>query len=170
MAYNNYGAFVFQDGKRRRDREDVAVFDDENNELPSGARIFANIQKRIADGHGAEGGGQPWWEHTHHAVLGDGDVRLAGYKNYAAELYHRRPDGTVERIGLEQFDPEWDGDDVYQMVASCRGEYAGCVFDIVADIDTVRRLKLRLVEPDGSVWEGECGAQFGAGFEKDDNG
>lgn len=42
MAYSNYGAFVYKNGERRKDREDVAVFDDHLKDYPSGARIWVN--------------------------------------------------------------------------------------------------------------------------------
>lgn len=43
MAYSDYGAFTFRNGERRCDKEDVGVYDTDESALPSGMRIFANI-------------------------------------------------------------------------------------------------------------------------------
>lgn len=49
MAYSDYGAFVYLNGGRRTDKEDVGVYDTDEASLPSGLRIYANIMKH----HGA---------------------------------------------------------------------------------------------------------------------
>ena len=54
MAYNDYGAFVYFNGKRRTDKEDVGVYDTDEASMPSGLRVFANILK-------LDGGGK-WLE------------------------------------------------------------------------------------------------------------
>lgn len=88
MAYNDYGAFVTMNGKRREDKEDVGVFDSEEAGLPSGARIYANILKS-ADGP------REWWRHSHHGVMGDGSVRCACYKGGLPEVWEW-PEGADE--------------------------------------------------------------------------
>lgn len=88
MAYNDYGAFVTMNGKRREDKEDVGVFDSEEAGLPSGARIYANILKS-ADGP------REWWQHSHHGVMGDGSVRCACYKGGLPEVWEW-PEGADE--------------------------------------------------------------------------
>ena len=50
MAYSDYGAFVYFNGKRRTDKEDVGVYDTDEASLPSGLRVFANIMKRDGGG------------------------------------------------------------------------------------------------------------------------
>lgn len=45
MAYNDYGAFVYLNGKRRTDKEDVGVYDTDEASLPSGLRVFTNQLK-----------------------------------------------------------------------------------------------------------------------------
>lgn len=40
MAYNDYGAFVYLNGKRRTDKEDVGVYDVDEAYLPSGLRVY----------------------------------------------------------------------------------------------------------------------------------
>lgn len=71
MAYSDYGAFVYRNMDRRRDREDGGAF------------------ARDADGKDGYG--------CYHAVLGDGDIRLCIYKTSEAnaELMYL-PDGSSE--------------------------------------------------------------------------
>lgn len=45
MAYSDYGAFVYLNGERRTDKEDVGVYDSDEASLPSGLRVYANIIK-----------------------------------------------------------------------------------------------------------------------------
>ncbi len=79
MAYGNYGAFVFLNGERRTDKEDVGVYDTDEASMPTGLRVYANLIK--LDGSGK------WFEHSHHGVLGDGSVRVGCYKQGWPELY-----------------------------------------------------------------------------------
>lgn len=162
MAYSNWGGFVFTgDGRRRTDREDVAVFNDDEADLPSGARIFANLAKNL---HRPEGQTQ-WYEHSHHVVLGDGPVRLCGYK-LTPELWHR-DDGGVYRIDLDQFVilRDVDGDPM-----TYTGEYAGATFSVAhttmdgSPFGERERLLMRFTEADGVVWHARCGMGYGAGF------
>ena len=158
MAYSNWGAFVYKDGARRKDREDVGVFDDDEKDVPSGLRIFANIIKG-REKYGSDPSAQPWFEDSHHAVLGDGPVRLAGYK-YKPELYRVAEDGTVADIGFDQFETVL-GD--YGTVESSRGEFEGCTFEVLLDDDTGNHIDLKLTEADGAQWTARCGYLYGAG-------
>ena len=63
MAYSDYGAFVYLNGKRRTDKEDVGVYDTDEASLPSGIRIFANILKHPD--------GCEWFEQDHPRVCGE---------------------------------------------------------------------------------------------------
>lgn len=74
MAYSDYGAFTYRNDERRRDKEDVGVYDTDEGALPSGVRIFVNIIKNRDRGSGE------WWQHSQHGVMGDGPVRVACYK------------------------------------------------------------------------------------------
>lgn len=92
MAYSDYGAFVYEDGRRRRDREDAEAFSDDLADLPSGTRIYAHLLGQIADGKldgdgEADGDGLP--DGIFHAVMGDGPVRVCLYKCglYASHIY-----------------------------------------------------------------------------------
>lgn len=150
MAYSNWGAFVYKDGERRTDKEDVGVWDTEEACVPTGLRIFANILKnRVREN-------DDWCNHSHHAVLGDGKVRLCGYKCYP--YLYIWVNGKSEAI-------------------STRYEYGKCTYedDIPIEVDGEtwfysydtgdNSVELTLVEPDGSVWTSECGYMIGAGFE-----
>ena len=67
MTYSNWGAKVFRNGKRMKNREDVGVYDEDEANLPSGMRIWANLIKlRQKKEEEVE------WKHAYHAVLGDG--------------------------------------------------------------------------------------------------
>lgn len=79
MAYNDYGAFVYLNGERRTDKEDVGVYDTDEASLLSGLRVYANIMKH-PDGF-------EWFEFSHHGVMGDGNVRVGCYKQGWPEVY-----------------------------------------------------------------------------------
>lgn len=111
MAYNDYGAFVFCDGKRRKDKEDVFAFEEQATcvgvdlaSLPSASRIYAVIGAELENAgkeSGTDTAARPFWERMpFHSVLGDGDVRLCIYKAdlNSACLLIRSEDGDVECI------------------------------------------------------------------------
>lgn len=155
MAYSNWGAFVHKDGVRRTDREDVAVFNDDEKDSPSGARIFLNILKnreRYPDGN------PPWHESSQHAVLGDGPIRLVGYKNYAS-LYELTDDGEVVDVDLAPFKTGEDDDGYEQPIHE--GKYKGVPFKAVSSNGNM--IDLELTEADGASWEARCGMSYGAG-------
>lgn len=61
MTYSNWGAFVYKNGERQRDR------------------ILANLLKLKEQGRLEDC--KPW-ESCQHAVLGSGAIRLCGHKSY----------------------------------------------------------------------------------------
>jgi len=149
MAYGNWGAFVYQNEARRTDKEDVGVFDTDESTCPSGARIFVNIlknQEKFPDGK------EPWYMHSHHAVLGDGDVRLCGYKNWAELWVCKR--GEPERIEI---------DDDEDSCGSGEIDIDGNVWKYEYRMYDTTYVDLELIEPDGSVWKSKCGYAYGAG-------
>lgn len=155
MAYSNWGAFVYCGDKRRRDCEDVPVFGDRSDEAgaPPGARIWINLLKARASGIDA------WWRHAHHAVLGDGPVRLCGYKS-SPELYVLRTGATgPERIEIAFYDADYNRKGV-------SGENDGFRWSAEPS-DEPEGVFLTLVEPDGKVWSARCGYCIGAGHEDD---
>lgn len=156
MAYGNWGAFVYEDDVRRPDKEDVGVFDIDENRFPSGCRIFANImknQEKYPDGNA------PWYTNSHHAVLGDGVVRMCGYKA-SAELWVCRGETPErpERIELETGEDESDSGEI---------EIDGKTWEWSFEQYDGNMVDLTLVEPDGTRWTATCGYQYGAGHMED---
>ena len=133
MAYSDYGAFVYKDGRRRTDREDVGVFDDDERELPAAQRTYANLIKNRDRVFPSDDAG--WAAHSHHAVLGDGPVRLAGHKQHA-ELW-MQINGELVRVTL----PE----------GAASGELAGCTYQVTAP-EGNDTFDLAFTEADGSTW------------------
>lgn len=154
MAYSNWGAFVYENGKRRFDKEDVGVFNTDEHTCPSGLRIFANIMKnqdKFPEGK------IPWYTHSHHAVLGDREVRLCGYKS-SPELWVCRGN-TPERIPLDE-----DNEDCSVNGTVDANEKT---WKYVFAMYNGNMVDLRLEESDGTVWTSTCGYQYGAGHMED---
>lgn len=152
MAYSNWGAFVYRNSERRTDKEDVEVFDTDEAAVPTGYRIFANILKN------KDRDDDNWANHSHHAVLGDGPVRLCcGYKCYP-ELWHMTDNGP-EQIDLKKFAEFEEDEEIFDY----SGELDGYKFSTLS-INDGNRVELRLEEPDGTVWTSICGFEYGAGF------
>lgn len=160
MAYSNWGAFVHKDGERRRDREDVGVFDTDEANIPTAFRIFYNIMKN-REKYGDDR--YPWHKHSHHAVLGDGPVRMCGYKR-SPELWVMDEEGNAEQIKLPEPDyakKEWDISREGKLEV-VKGVYTWKFHQYDEDL-----IDLELIEPDGTVWKSTCGYEIGAGFVKD---
>ena len=149
MAYSNWGAFVYKDGKRRSDKEDSGVFDTDESSCPSPLRIFANLlktQKTFPEGKA------PWFLHSHHAVLGDNEVRFCGYKSWA-ELWICH-DGRPERVTLDCVNVDADSGEVRIEDNTWKYSYS---------MHNDNMIDLELLEPDGAVWTATCGYRYGAG-------
>ncbi len=175
MAYSNWGSFVYKNGERQKDREDVAVFNTDEATYPTGYRIFVNLLKN-KEKYGKEGEGRetPWHEHSHHAVLGSGPVRLCAYKCHA-ELFVMQPDGEVKRIELPDLcsadgeirdaslyyfvDEEKYGKEKKEQMKLACGSYYYSIRHFDGNM-----IELTLKEPDGTVWTSKCGYCFGAGW------
>lgn len=88
MAYSDYGAFVYLNGERRTDKEDVGVYDTDEASLPSGIRVYANIMKHHD--------GFEWFEFSHQIsnLQGFGDKCLVNINNVTymevVDEYERR--------------------------------------------------------------------------------
>ncbi len=163
MAYSNWGAFVYKDGVRRPDKEDAGVFDTDEANLPSGMRIFANLIKTgyLVDDPNIkmtkEEHELDWARHSHHAVLGDGAVRLCGYKNWA-ELWVVE-EGKIKRLPLQ----EWGEDDEDQETQFGEVSIEGNIWKWRFNQFDENKINLSLMEPDGSKWTSRCGYCYGAG-------
>lgn len=161
MAYSNWGAFVYCNNERRKDKEDAGVFDAEEANLPSGLRIYFNLLKLNNSG---ELGDEFWYRHSHHAVLGDGPVRLACYK-ITPELWVLNEE-TPQQVDLDQYkihdeDQESQDNDWYD-THDYKGEFEGYKFSCINYENNI--VELILEEPNGNKWSSKCGFEYGAGF------
>lgn len=162
MAYNDYGAFVYLNGERRTDKEDVGVYDADEASMPSGLRVYANILK-------LNGGGK-WFESSHHGVMGDGRVRVGCYKQRWPEVYVWE-DGKDEPT-LYTFDDlsrkfGWDdhveyGADEYDK----EFDFLGWHFRFrCGDCDDTPKYHAIMTNLDGETWKCDYDYMFGAGFD-----
>ena len=153
MAYSDYGAFIYKNGKRRQDKEDVAVFatDEEmfgtdSANVPSGARIWVSLMHRKGE--------YSWLNSIHHGVMGDGPVRVMCHKQGLPQIYEMTDDGPKEiKYCDESVDPYEYG--------TIDFEYKGHKFHF----EDGHPYTMTMTEPDGTVWLGEYDYEYGAGFE-----
>lgn len=155
MAYSDYGAFVYCNGERRTDKEDVAVFasDEEtfgrdSSEIGSGMRIWASLLKAKQDGKELN-----WLEYIHHGIMGDGAIRVVCHKQGLPQIYE-----LSEQIKFDNDFPE--GLDYYEY-APIDFSYKGYEFHFESGHPYLATMK----EPDGTFWRCEYDYEYGAGFE-----
>lgn len=165
MAYSDYGAFVYRNGERRRDKEDVAVFASdeetfgcESECVPSGLRIFVSLMKARNDGEE-----RTWVQHIHHGVIGAGCVRVACYKQGRPSIYELADDGEIREVKYGEDSIEDYQEFMYEY-GVIRFEHKGYKFVFSSGHPYVAEM----TEPDGTEWRCEYDYQFGAGFEDDD--
>lgn len=142
MAYGNWGATVFCNGERRRDREDATPW---REDQPSGYHQAFGIG--VKNGVIAIDANLS----AHHAVLGTGAVRLCGYKCYPALFVN----GCEVKLTLE-----FPGDG--ERVSMGGSLHTGHEWRATMRTNFVN---LYLRDPDGAVWTATCGYEYGAGFE-----
>lgn len=155
MAYSDYGAFVWLNGERRKDKEDVAVFasDEEtfggsSESIPSGARIFVSILHRKEKGE--EWG---WLESIHHGIMGDGDIRVVCHKQGLPEIYEATKDGFKR---IEFCDDSTD----YFWFDTIHFEYKGHKFLFESGSPYYAEMET----PNGDKWECRYDYEYGAGW------
>lgn len=174
MAYSDYGAFVYLNGKERQDKEDVGVYDTDEADLPSGLRIFANIMKNNKNKY------TEWWQHSQHGVMGDGAVRVACYKQGFPTIYYwkkgddkpleLRSDAIIRKLGLEKEKYVWhdEDDDEYSFdfaYPEIHFEYEGYNFTFISSTYTQsRHYHAEMGCPNGDSWYCNYDYGFGAGF------
>lgn len=146
MAYGNWGAFVYKNGERQKQREDNAPFYEE--ELTPGyyQAFGGNDEKgnRLSTGKNL---------YCVHASLGNGRLRLCGYKNSPMLFIDgKEVDIDSYKKGLEiegRWDNSYEGEiDGYSFKVN---QYDGNMVDLV------------LIEPDGTKWTSTCGYEYGSG-------
>lgn len=167
MAYSDYGAFVYMNDCRRPDKEDVGVFDTEEASLPSGLRIYANIMKNM------ENGEDRWWKHSHHGVMGDGDVRVACYKQGWPFIYYWEDgeddssfvtyDSLSRKFGWDDFD-EYGGIRYAPCAYHKEFDFHGWHFTFDGnDYGGTPKYSAEM-ERDGEHWKCDYDYMFGAGI------
>lgn len=168
MAYSDYGAFVYLNGKRRTDKEDVGVYDADEACLPSGLRVFANHMKLNTGGE--------WFESSHHGVLGDGAVRVGSYKQGWPEVYEweegadkptRYTFNDISRkFGWGNY-VEYDGRRYAPDEYDKEFDFLGWHFHFWGDDFGGTPAYSATMSRDGEFWSCEYDSSFGAGFDDD---
>lgn len=150
MAYGNWGAFVYKNEVRQKNREDNTPY--QEDELEAGYwQAFSGVDE---NGNRTLTGAKL---HCVHASLGSGKVRLCAYKNYP-ELYL---EGKEVEIKDNTDEYSEDDDEIH-----AKGEIEGYKF-------TIRRydgnmIDLELIDPDGTKWTCTAGLCYGAGYTDED--
>lgn len=157
MAYSDYGAFVYKNGERRPDKEDVALFNSDeetfgepSENIPSGARIWTYLLHRNAD-HNA------WTDHIHHGIIGDGPIRVMCHKQGLPQIYELSEDGCKEVQYPQNETDHYE----YEPITF---EYKGYKFRFTSGKPYIAEM----TEPDGTTWRCEYDYLYGAGFENND--
>lgn len=158
MAYSDYGAFVYQNGKRRTDKENAPafassqeIFGDDINNIPSGACIFVSLLKAKDDGRELS-----WLEHIHHGICGDGNIRVVCHKQGLPEIYEATDDGIQNIEFCDEDKVDWYEYEPFSF------EYKGYHFRLEPGTPYV----VDMNEPDGTHWRCEYDYEYGAGFEE----
>jgi len=159
MAYSDYGAFVFENGERRRDKEDVAVFasdvetfGESSENIPSALRILVSLYQEKKEGREIT-----YYTNIHHGIMGDGAVRVVCHKQGLPEICELLENGEVKDI-------KYCSDDVDCFYyGELNFSYKGYEFHFESGSPYVAEM----VEPDGTTWRCEYDYLYGAGFEDD---
>jgi hypothetical protein len=133
MAYGNWGAFVYKNGQRMSDWQDQTPYRE------------TELQQGYWQAFGPREGLVP-----HHAVLGEGRVRLCGYKCYPVLFL----DGN--RVEMKEMDDEYAEDE---------GDLEGFHWSYSMSDNQV---ELRLLCPNGDLWNGTSGYGMGTGYEDEE--
>lgn len=145
MAYGNWGAFVYKNGERQRNREDNTPYKEDVLE-PGYHQAFGRTESKLD---------------PHHASLGSGPFRLCGYKSHPVifwdgESIDDSPYQKGENAGTEEW--SWyDSDGI-------EGELNGYKFKATPFSDH-EGVSLWCQDPDGTQWASECGYGMGAGYD-----
>lgn len=153
MAYSDYGAYVWVNGKRRTDKEDVATFatDEEtfgeNSEnIGSGARIWQFLLH-------TEGKEVDWVDQIHHGILGDGNIRVMCHKQGLPQIYETTEDDIREITYCDEDTEPYDYGEI-------NFEYKGYKFCFISG----NPYYARMVTPEGDEWICKYDYMYGAGF------
>lgn len=153
MAYSDYGAYVWLNGERREDKEDVATFatDEEtfgvpSANIPSGARIWVSLlHKKNKD--------VDWVNSIHHGILGDGNIRVMCHKQGLPSIY----EATEKDFNKIEY---CDGNTDFFDYSPISFEYKGYKFYFTSG----NPYYAEMITPDGDKWECKYDYEYGAGF------
>lgn len=163
MAYSDYGAFVYKNGERRYDKENVALFatDEEtfgtdSTNVPSGTRIWISLMKAKEYGEKENA-----WvtQHIHHGILGDGNIRVMCHKQGLPEIFELTENG-IEEIKYHDDTVDYFDYDPFGF------DYKGYHFTFTSGYNSGHYF-VTMDEPDGTTWECEYDYGYGAGFEEE---
>jgi hypothetical protein len=144
MAYGNWGAFVYKNGERQKNREDNTPYKEDEIE----AGYWQAFAKCVDDDIG-----------PCHASLGSGDFRLCGYKSYP-RIYYKGEDVNYN----EYYIGEYRKDSWFFDTDGIAGEIDGYRFKAWPS-EEPEAVNMELIEPDGTKWTGKSGYGMGAGYE-----
>lgn len=144
MAYGNWGAFVYKDGARQENREDNTPYKEE--ELKPGYYQAFGIQEGMD---------------AHHASLGDGPIRLCGYKSWPRLYWEGQ---SVDLLPYQKGDSAGTDNWYFHESDGIEGELNGYKFKAWPCSDP-ESVDMELIQPDGVKWTGKSGYGMGAGFE-----
>lgn len=160
MAYSDYGAFVYCNGERRTDKEDVALFDTDeetfgtdSSNISSGARIWVSLLKAKKENKLLN-----WENSIHHGIMGDGNIRVMCHKCSIPNVYELLDTGELKKIEQKDMENQIGEFDVVDF--NCVFSYKGHKFNFIAGEPCYAQMK----EPDGTDWECYYGYEYGAGF------
>lgn len=166
MAYSDYGAFVHLNGERRKDKEDVGVYDADEASQPTGLRVFANLVK-------LDGGGE-WLEFPHHGAMGDGSARVGCCKQGWPETYEREDgkdkptqhtfDDLSRKFGWDDYVEYGDERHVADEHDKELG-FLGWRFRLWGDNCGGAPKHGATMSRDGETWDCSYGYMYGAGFD-----
>lgn len=186
MAYNDYGALVYEGASRRQDREDVTLTSVLQGTYDPGTAGGSAIFEHLIE-HMGDSAPQPYWAGLKHAILGSGPVYALVYKEglRPCELVHLdgdgHPDDVLDAIGMralighaadvvdtddEYVDPLVPYGDTEQAFSftwhGAKVRYAAHTLREMAD-EGLAPCELEL--DDGTtVWRAFYGSEYGAGF------
>ncbi len=149
MARSDYGAFVYCNGKRRKDKEDAPLFVPDNDWPDEGT---FDLQK---------------WSALVHGVLGDGGIRVACYKQGLPSIF----EWEVAALEPQEVFFQDDAPDPYNY-EPFDFEYKGYRFHFEAgaedDSGRTASFVASMIEPNGTLWECTYDYGYGAGFPEDE--
>jgi len=153
MAYGDYGAFVWLNGKRRKDKEDVATFatDEEifgksSETIPISARMWVSLINQ-------RGKNVDWVNSIHHGILGDGNIRVMCHKQGLPGIYE------ATETGFKQIKYCDDDIEPYEY-GEIKFEYKNHKFCFVS----TKPYYAKMITPEGDIWECEYDYGYGSGF------